>query len=1236
MPQIINTNIASLNAQRNLNKSQSANQTALQRLSSGLRINSAKDDAAGLAISTRFNSQIRGLNVAVRNAGDGISLAQTAEGALGSMSDNLQRVRELAVQSANATNSDVDREALQAEVSQLLSEVSRTAEETDFNGRKLLDGSFSATFQIGANAGQTLDISIAELTAGKLGASKDSGISAQGNSNALGNGDLSINGVAIQASRAEDDTASTNNSAASAIAKVEAINRAYDETGVKAQVTDNVASGSSMSALAGTGTISINNVSIDITTTSDATQTRAGVVEAINAASEQTGVMAVNSETDAGGVNLVAADGRNIQISFDTASFTNLTAANFAEATGLAGGQEVVSGTEYSATYEGGYTLIADSDVSEIKIEGGNGTGRGDLANAGLTEGTYTPGQASMVTTKVSDTTQAEVMGDTGTNYQTSARTDAGGVIIAGNANVANNSAAALIGITNATEVVIDIDGTATQYTSTATEGVAQIATGINALGVNVTAAEQISFEITGYAAAAAGGTVTFTDGVGNTGAIALQADATNDYDGDGAVDARDELAYITDTLNAATFSAGSSTISAKINDAGTAVEVTILNTSSTSMQVATDAATTTLATNFGGVASLADTPTFMSGELKLTKTDPTESVNVSIAEQGAAGGANLLVAAGNDNFDVAGENAQGASAQTALTVSVDGVDKSPAALASDSTVADIAASLNGVDGVSAWEEVNFRVQKEALVGGDDLNATVGDTFNIGGVAVAITADSADAAADYLQALADDINGADFSGVDMQVSAVVKNDGTADYLDVQVNNFSGNDVTLSTDAESRRLSLDITNDGTLDATTSSISASAAANASDAGALQVAGSLQYISDDGLDVSVTISDPTGGGEIIASGGASETTSFTGVNGLQDGDMSINGVSIGSAQAADDTASATVSSDGFRILSSEKSLSGIAMVNAINAVSEETGVTASVNSTKVVGGDGSTLEDDINLSTDFETGDQAGLYINGVNLGSVTLQGDSAGVIDSDRAKADAINLINQNSGKTGVTAIDNGVSISLEAADGRNISIAIDDRSGSEKSIGAVFGLDADTVEGIGESTFGDTSSIAANAVSSAESRTYETTYSTIQLDSAKEINIDIGTKGSEELASLGLTAGTFGGGESGQFLEDIDISTFEGATAALTAIDNAIGAIASQRADLGAIQNRIESTVSNLAITSENLSAANSRIQDADFAAETAELSRTQVLQQAGISILAQANQGPQQVLSLLG
>ena len=156
----INTNIASLNAQRNLNASQSSLAVSLQRLSSGLRINSAKDDAAGLAISDRFTSQIRGLNQAARNANDGISLAQTAEGALGEVTNNLQRIRELAVQSSNATNSSTDRTALQAEVSQLLNEIDRVANQTSFNGVKLLDGSFSgAVFQVGANAGESITVS---------------------------------------------------------------------------------------------------------------------------------------------------------------------------------------------------------------------------------------------------------------------------------------------------------------------------------------------------------------------------------------------------------------------------------------------------------------------------------------------------------------------------------------------------------------------------------------------------------------------------------------------------------------------------------------------------------------------------------------------------------------------------------------------------------------------------------------------------------------------------------------------------------------------------------------------------------------------------------------------------------------------------------------------------------------------------------------------------------------------
>ncbi|WP_313272926.1 flagellin [Stenotrophomonas sp.] len=159
MAQVINTNIMSLNAQRNLNTSGSSLATSIQRLSSGLRINSAKDDAAGLAISERFSTQIRGMDQAARNANDGISMAQTAEGALTEIGNNLQRIRELAVQSRNATNSDSDREALNAEVQLLKAEIQRVAEQTNFNGTKLLDGSFQAqSFQIGADQGQTIDI----------------------------------------------------------------------------------------------------------------------------------------------------------------------------------------------------------------------------------------------------------------------------------------------------------------------------------------------------------------------------------------------------------------------------------------------------------------------------------------------------------------------------------------------------------------------------------------------------------------------------------------------------------------------------------------------------------------------------------------------------------------------------------------------------------------------------------------------------------------------------------------------------------------------------------------------------------------------------------------------------------------------------------------------------------------------------------------------------------------------
>src|SRR6185312_2311559 len=190
------TNINSLVAQNNQATSQSKLATAIQRLSSGMRINSAKDDAAGLAISTRFTTQINGLNQAVANANDGISLAQTTESALNEVTNNLQRIRTLAVQSANATNSDSDRAALDAEVQQRLDEITRIATQTTFNGRHVLDGSFgSAAFQVGANVGETISVDMSQgvktSQIGKVATASSSAAFSKGVT--LGSGDLVIN-----------------------------------------------------------------------------------------------------------------------------------------------------------------------------------------------------------------------------------------------------------------------------------------------------------------------------------------------------------------------------------------------------------------------------------------------------------------------------------------------------------------------------------------------------------------------------------------------------------------------------------------------------------------------------------------------------------------------------------------------------------------------------------------------------------------------------------------------------------------------------------------------------------------------------------------------------------------------------------------------------------------------------------------------------------------------------------
>lgn len=301
MAQVINTNIASLNAQRNLNRSQDALQTSLQRLSTGLRINSAKDDAAGLAIAERFTAQIRGLDQATRNANDGISFAQTAEGALGEIGNALQRIRELSVQSANDTNSASDRQALNDEVSALISEVNRIAQSTQFNGQNVLDGSLEdLVFQVGANRNQTISVDGVDARGSELGATIAEGTALDKTSLAALTDDLSINGVSIDLA---DIAALTANDIDSSTVSdiVAAINAKSADSGVTAsQATVTEVTIASTALATDTNTsgseVVINDVTITLT---DAEEGDASAIaDKLNQFSEQTGVTAAVDGTD--------------------------------------------------------------------------------------------------------------------------------------------------------------------------------------------------------------------------------------------------------------------------------------------------------------------------------------------------------------------------------------------------------------------------------------------------------------------------------------------------------------------------------------------------------------------------------------------------------------------------------------------------------------------------------------------------------------------------------------------------------------------------------------------------------------------------------------------------------------------------------------------------------------------------------------------------------------------------
>ena len=414
---VINTNVKALAAQGSLSNVNKTLQTSMERLSTGLRINSAKDDAAGLAITNRMTSQIRGYAVAIRNSNDGISMLQTAEGAMGQVNNMLQRMRELSIQAANGGMSTSDRQSLQAEVTQLKSQIQDVSKTTNHNNINLLDGSAgNIKLQTGVKAGEMMSIAFDSLQTKDLGQGSLSAVSSMGGlvSTAVGNytnnpltdGSLVLNGVTVGASLAGSDLISSADKAASAVAKAAAINAVSDRSGVFAVVgkTDAAGSIASGAVVGDSAMVKINGFeTAGFYMTGNKEIDRGATAQAINDISDKTGVIAINTHDDNQGISLVAADGRNIVLAKGTTTAYDLGKMGLAA----------------EGTYVGSYQL-STKDGSPINVSSTVATAQSSELRSGIRFGSYQANMAQATTTirsastaAPSDTTSGILKGNT-------------------------------------------------------------------------------------------------------------------------------------------------------------------------------------------------------------------------------------------------------------------------------------------------------------------------------------------------------------------------------------------------------------------------------------------------------------------------------------------------------------------------------------------------------------------------------------------------------------------------------------------------------------------------------------------------------------------------------------------------------------------------------------------------------------------------------------------------------
>ncbi len=1174
MPLMINSNIASLNAQRQLTSAGAELDQASERLSSGKRINSAADDAAGLSISNRMTSQIRGLDQAVRNANDGISLIQTAEGALDESTNILQRMRELAVQSSNGIYSDSDRATLDAEVQQLVAELDRISETTSFNGQKILDGSQgSIALQVGSEANETISFEIGAVNSSTLGLGSTSsdlsgdsvadltGLNSENTAVTFGDGDIVINGQSLSAFNGGASTPDTLQTI------VDDINT--NITGVSASAFNVIEAG-----VAGTGVIGDNqNLTVSVFNVSDNSQTDFTIASStdladlaskintstgglVDASVNENGRLVLSNDTGAA-IALTASGSSTSSTSLDT--ILGISASDVSDQGGNnpTATTEFVTGGTDTALFTGNLALSSD-DGSDISItKGANGVDA-DLANLGFRE--TSSGEVTGLALGSGAQSTALAAGDlivNGTTIEASAavaglqgKVDNINDVTATTGVVANVSAsqsyafdgalaAAEVQAQNAYAVSADTaalelhfaDGSAPSGFAALTQDVSFVVTssaGADTVTLSANKGTAVGTDITGGAFTLTGTANVFTidDGAGVSGDITL---AAGDYftgeglaayvqsaiDDEGGTDVT--VTYDTDHLVFTSNITGtSSAITVAAGTGGTTVLATLGMTtpasSTTGVAVLANATdlVTEINTDLTAGGSTAEAYIDSNNRLAFRETSTTSSA-LSIGTLTVGDAAND---ASNVNdlfgFDFA-QTSTGASSYTGATASF---------------------SLNGTD-------IDLSTaQSDGSITAVEIAAAVNNQTGTTGVTAYVDEnDKLHFASDTAFTLADDAN----------------QSGFVSQLD------SGGNLAV----------------GTYSQTYSVVESGVAATNGNA--------FDFTTGSNFNVGFSLDD-----------GAGNDTAITLTSNL--GSLDATVTEINSQLTTDgNTVEAYVGSAGELAFRQTSSTAGTFTLDTGSAGSAATGELNNL------------------LGFDLETGSSSRTSVD--RTGSLVINGyEVTGISLAD--KDDAVTTINAAQANTGVTAeLDANGEVKLSGNSAITLEVGNDDGVALSSALGINF-VDTDSTEGVLD-TQTVNASIELTSINDASPISVEVTSNGATATGLKDLNTDLSST------------------VTGSALSSISVGTSAGAQAAIESIDVALETINSTRSELGAINNRLDFTVSNLANVSENASAARSRIVDADFAAETAALSRSQVLQQASQAMLAQANARPQQVLSLL-